>query len=465
VAKTRLMDIPGSGQLTVATGKPERAYSNPGLGLNEWMNYFTFGGHSYPFTVNQTMQGNTEEIRGDFAGIVRGAYKTNGVIYACMTARSLLFSEARFKFRQLRAGQPGDLFGNANLIPLEQPQPNQTTGDMLARMIQDVDIAGNWFGTRMGDRISRMRPDWVDIVLGSNDGAEAGDLDAEVVGYIYYPGGRQSGRDPVNLLAERVAHFIDQPDPVASYRGMSWLTPILREVMADNAMTSHRITYFENGATPNMIVKTEMTDPEKFQRWVDRFKAEHESTANAYKTLFLAQGADATVVGSHPKQMDFKVVQGAGETRIAAAAGVPPIIVGLSEGLQAATYSNYGQARRRYADLTMRPLWRKASGSLATLVEVPVGSELWYDERDIAFLREDQSDEAEIQQTESISIRTLLDAGFEAASVIDAVTSHDWSRLVHTGLFSVQLQPPGTQAADPSANGSGGLPSLADTER
>jgi phage portal protein BeeE len=55
------------------------------------------------------------------------------------------------------------------------------------------------------------------------------------------------------------------------------------------------------------------------------------------------------------------VTQGAGETRIAAAAGVPPVIVGLSEGLQAATYSNYSQARRRFADGTMRPLWRNAA--------------------------------------------------------------------------------------------------------
>jgi hypothetical protein len=62
------------------------------------------------------------------------------------------------------------------------------------------------------------------------------------------------------------------------------------------------------------------------------------------------------------KQIDFKVTQGHGETRIAAAAGVPPIIVGLSEGLEAATYSNYGQARRRFADVTMRPLWRERGG-------------------------------------------------------------------------------------------------------
>ena len=122
----------------------------------------------------------------------------------------------------------------------------------------------------------------------------------------------------------------------------------------------------------------------------------------AYKTMYLAGGADVTIVGSDLKQLDFKLTQGAGETRIAAAAGVPPIIVGLSEGLQAATYSNYGQARRRFSDLTMRPLWGNVVGSLATIVPVPGGAELWYDDRDIPFLAEDRKDEARDRHAPSV---------------------------------------------------------------
>jgi hypothetical protein len=59
------------------------------------------------------------------------------------------------------------------------------------------------------------------------------------------------------------------------------------------------------------------------------------------------RGADVKTVGADLQQVDFKQVQGAGETRICAAARIPPIIVGVSEGLDSATYSNYGQARGR----------------------------------------------------------------------------------------------------------------------
>jgi hypothetical protein len=144
-------------------------------------------------------------------------------------------------------------------------------------------------------------------------------------------------------------------------------------------------------------------------------------------------------------------VQGAGETRIAAAAGVPPVIVGLSEGLQAATYSNYGQARRRFADNTMRPLWRNMAGSLETIVPPPTGARLWYDDRDIQALAEDKKDLAEVRALDAQQIRTLSDAGAEWDAVIDAVTTGDYTRLKgsHTGLYSVQLQPAGTVTAPP----------------
>jgi hypothetical protein len=179
---------------------------------------------------------------------------------------------------------------------------------------------------------------------------------------------------------------------------------------------------------------------------VEAFDSQHGGVDNAYKTLYLA-AASANVIGADMRQIDFKTTQGAGETRIAAASGVPPVIVGLSEGLEQATYSNYSQARRRLADGTLRPLWRNMAGSLANIITVPGGSELWYDTSGISFLREDEKDAAEIQQAQAQAMRTLIDGGFDPATVVDAITTGDLTRLVHTGLLSVQLQLPGTAMA------------------
>jgi phage portal protein BeeE len=186
--------------------------------------------------------------------------------------------------------------------------------------------------------------------------------------------------------------------------------------------TTHKKSFFDNGAKLGYVVTLgeQVTNPDQFDRWVAKFKGRHEGEWNAYKTLFLAAGADVKTVGADMKQVDF-AVQGHGETRICAAARRPADHRGLSEGLDSATYSNYGQARRAFADLTMRPLWRNVAGSLARIVDVPAGAELWYDDRDIPFLQEDQQDAAAIQQTQAITIRELINAGYEPETVVAAV--------------------------------------------
>lgn len=417
------------------------------LAFDDYLNIlssFQYQGLTYSLPVAQQ-----EEIGGNLTSMSRLAYKSNGVVFACMLVRMQLFAEARFQFRRLRNGRPGDLFGNPDLRPLETPWVGGTTGDLLSRMIQHSDLAGNAFvaeSRTRRDELVVFRPDWTSIIIGSDTDLEAGawDPEATVVGYKFQPGGPGSGYDPVFYLAEEVAHFAPIPDPEARFRGMSWLTPIVREVMADKAATDHKLKFFENGATPNLVVKLDVPDLEKFSKWIEKFKEQHEGAANAYKTLYLGAGADATVVGADLKQLDFKVTQGAGETRIAAAAGVPPVIVGLSEGLEAATYANYGQARRRLSDGTMWPLWRNASASLARIINVPSDAELWVDGRDIPFLREDSKDLAEIKVQQSLSIKQLVEAGFEPDSAVKAITSDDLTQLSHTGMTSVQLLPPGT---------------------
>lgn len=423
--------------------------------LNPWdftsANYL---GNNYPVGgLNQTLPGTRQEEPAEtFEGYVRQVYRTNGIVFACMAAHLRLFTQARFQWQRLTGGRPGDLFGTADLGILERPWQNAVTGDLLARAIQDADLAGNFYAARRpGNKIKRMRPDWVSIILGSESDPDVTslDIDADVLGYVYYPGGKRSQQKPVVLLPEDVAHFAPIPDPTAVFRGMSWLTPIIREIMGDNAASVHKLTFFENGATPNLVIKrADNPDKAAFDLWREMMEQGHAGTANAYRTLYMTAGADATVVGANNQQLDFKVVQGAGETRIAAAAGVPPIIVGLSEGLAAATYSNYGQARRAYADLWARPNWANLAGSLEAIVPPPPGgtARLWYDDRDIPFLAEDQKDAANIQQVKAQTIRSLIDTGYKADAVIKAVEAGDMGLLTgqHTGLFSVQLQAPGS---------------------
>ena len=112
------------------------------------------------------------------------------------------------------------------------------------------------------------------------------------------------------------------------------------------------------------------------------------------------------MVGNSFEQMGFTAVQAAGENRIAAAGGVPAIVAGLKEGLDAATYSNYGQAMRAMADLFARPQWRSAAACLSKLVDVPAGARLAVDVSGIAALREN-SGEPQVPQNTRVTTLPL----------------------------------------------------------
>jgi phage portal protein BeeE len=422
-------------------------WANDSLGLPMW---------------STSLAANQEKIGTDFQSYVHDAYKSNGVVFACILARQMIFSEARFQWREFVSGRPGNLFGSPELALLENPFPGGTTGELLARMEVTASLAGNYFATTADDkgrlgkaaqgsrRIVHMRPDWTTIVIDSASG-NPNALDARVVGYMYEPVSNSGPKvDPVVLLPSEVCHYSPIPDPAVRFRGMSWLTPIIEEIRADKAATYHKGRFFTNGATPNMaITMGPDVTPEKFTEYVAKFKEAHQGADKAYKTLFLAGGADAKPLSADFRQLDFKATQGGGETRIASAAGVHPTIVGLSEGLSGSSLNagNFQAAARLTANKTMRPLWRMAAASLQTLVTPPrEGAALWYDDRDIAFLHEDATDLADIRFKDAQTLRQLVDGGYDPDASVDFVATNDLNRLrgSHSGLLPVQLQPPGS---------------------
>ena len=419
--------------------------------LDGWISYMNemfYNGTAY-FTqgATQTQPGQRQEYIGPaYSALTSLAYKSDSVVYACMQTRANHFAQVRFQWRRLKDGQPQDLFGTADLQPLETPWPGGTTQDLLTKMIQHADLGGNAFVVRRGDGLALLRPDWVTIIIGSNTDPEMGAwaTDAEILGYIYSPGGlgASNAYTTETYLADEVAHFAPTPDPEARFRGMSWLTPLIREVMADKAATEHKLKFFEH-PTPNMTVKFDVPNLEEYKAQVAAFKDAHMGPQNAYKWMFLTQGVDAQPVGSNMKDLDYKLITGAGETRIAAAARTPAVLVGLSEGLQGSALNagNYQAARRHFVDETIRFLWANACASLSNIMPVPGGAELWYDDRYTAFVKEDIGERADVELKKAQTIRFLVDAGYLPETVIAAVEAEDLGLLEHSGLYSVQLQP------------------------
>lgn len=421
--------------------------------------------NNWPMISNGNAKPDEEKIANDYAGYSSGAFKASAPVFAAVATRMRIFSEARFAYQKMDKSRPGDLDYRPSLDILEEPWPNGTTGDLLARALLDVDLAGNHFMLREkvnGGRLRWLRPDWVTIVLSGDPNRDA---HIDVLGYIYKPGGTEDEEDwevyPIDGSNGFVAHWCPIPDPEAQFRGMSWLTPVIREVQGDKAISQHKLKFFENGATPNIVVKVpETVSPEKFAEFKRIAEQQYAGAKNAYKAMYLGGGADVTITGSHMDQLDFETVTGIGETRIAAAAGIHPVIAGLTQGMSGSSLNegNFDAAKDAFASGTMRPLWRSLCAAYSRLIDVPDGYRLWFDDRDVLFLREDRQKVAQRQQIEATTISRYVMQGYTPDSARDAVLNDDISLLEHTGLYSVQLLPPNISfgtGESPTAGGGG----------
>jgi phage portal protein BeeE len=378
--------------------------------------------------------------------------------FAAQMVRALVLSQAKFTFRgRASSNKARKTFGTRDLAPLERPWTNATTGQMLAQMEWHAGLAGNAYVTnRTKGRLRVLRPDWVAVVYGSQQEPEdaAMALDGEVIGYAYANGGLSA---PGNgslagyanrvemLLPDEVAHWSPIPDPQGGGIGMSWITPAVRDIQTDQASTEHKIQFFKRGATPNLVVKgIPAATQSQFDELVAMMEANHAGVANAYRTLYLTAGADATVVGTNFRDMDLKALTGAGETRISTLSRVPASVLGISEGLAGSSLNagNFGMARRIFADTWVYPTLQDLSAALAPMVNVPSDADLWFDTSDMPILREDARDAADIEMVKQTTIVGYVREGFTPESAVAAVNGQDITLLKHSGLTSVQLQPP-----------------------
>jgi phage portal protein BeeE len=434
--------------------RPVESRSSIDAYISEYLlppNVFSYGGTVYPFGLQQTLGGQkAKEIVGTLPGYA-SALRGCPPAFAAQMVRATVLSQARFTFRnRATSSTPRRTFGTRDLGLLERPWPNGTSGELIARMEWHAGLAGTAYVARREDRLRVLRPDWVAILYGSHlepeDPAHA--IDGEIIGFVYCNGGLYAGnRNPVRtLLPNEATYWSPIPDPEAAGVGMSWITPAVRDIQGDRLATDHKVRFFENGATPNLVVKgIPAATKEQFDDIVEAMESRHTGVRNAYKTLYLTAGADATVVGSHLAQIDFKSTQGAGETRISVLSRVPAPILGIAEGLAGSSLNagNFGQARRAWSDGWILPTLADLCASLAPLVNVPSDAELWFDTTDMAILREDARDAAEIQQVNATTIVNLVNGGFTPESALAAVNGQNMALLKHSGLLSVQLQAPG----------------------
>ena len=400
--------------------------------------------HGLNAEPEQTMKGTAREAAPkNFQTSVSQLHRRNGVISGAVTARALLVSQLYF---QWRSEIDGAMFGNANLAPLERPGP-LSRSQLLWRVEQDISYAGNAYVRRMANgTLRRLRPDWVSIMLASDESPAdvAHGADVVPVGYVYQP----AHDSPAKILGlSEVAHLAPEPDPTAHYRGESWVSSVVREILTDLQATDHLDQYFQNAATANMIVKPPQNVATKaqFDEWVEAFDAGLQGPAGKWRNIYLGGGADAQVVGASLADLDMRNLQGGLETRVSVRSRVPAVVLGIREGLggSALNSGNYASTRRMWADGWFHGYASSLCASLERIVARPQAAELTFDPERILFLQEDAKDAADIMAVKATALQALDSAGYQADAAVTALANGNIAALLggHDGLQSVQRQP------------------------
>ena len=410
-----------------------------------------------------------ESILPQWTVWAQSAHQSSPVVFAALYMRMNLFCEVTFQYQ---AKDDKHLYGNTNLAILEEPWPGGTTRDLLARMEQDVSLTGNAYIWKPPgeDRLVRLRPDWTTIVSELVPVPGGGQY-RDIKGYWVEPPKNIFNQGKGQMYpADEVVHWHPIPDPAADFRGMSWLTPVFRDVKGDDGMAQYKIKYLENGATPNLLIKyPQKLQPSTVDNIRERVHARYAGPGNAFKTLVLDQGADLTVVGNTFAQMDFTNVMSVGAERILAAAAIPPILIGL-ESIKGAGRS-YQEVVQQFANMWARPQWRSVCAALEDLVEPPAGARLWFDVGDIAALQDTELNRGQAALVRGQALLTCRQAGATLDSAVAFIESGDITQIQldpNAGPVPNQVganvqhmlgqQQPGVTATPLPANSNGRLP-------
>mgnify|MGYP005848607523 CR=1 FL=1 len=290
----------------------------------------------------------------------------NAYVEEGFNLNSLIYSATMYKGRAITAAPlrayTGDPEQRERLPPghpmaklVMRPNPWQGWGEFMWQRMIYLNVAGNsftWLDRSRSDALPtamyNLRPDRTFIVP-----AKGG-----IKGYFYKPEGR-SLRDAMPLLPQDVIH-VKLPNPGDPFEGLGYglspIAPLSRSGDVDNAITNFLKRHFERGTMPTGLLKFKMPlDEAQIARVRARWKEIYGGYENWDEIGILDEMAEYQRIGMTFNEMEFDNLDVRNESRILGPFGVHPILLGTKTGLQRATLSNYGEARRQTWEDTLIP--------------------------------------------------------------------------------------------------------------
>lgn len=357
-------------------------------------------------------------INRTFLLLAREGYARNSVVYACLRLLSQSVPEAPLLAERVDgAGGRAPLPHDHPLCRLiRRPNALQTEYGFWELTVLGLGICGrmHWFKQR--DRAGRvaalwpLRPDRVSPIYApvprlvgvptsapygfeapSPPGAWAGEAPAPpstpsapdtphpspvLWGWAYWPPGQGA---PARIPRAEVATFLF-PDPGAESGGLAEglgpLQVLAREVEVDTEATTFLGSLLKNSAVPGSLLKLKgRVRPEVAEKVKRIFQVEFGGLRRGEPAI-LDGDAEFQQVGFNLRDLEFPSLRDVAESRIAAAFGVPAILVGLKVGLESGIRATIEEQREYFAETTLCNYWRRLADTFTSDVAAEFGEGL-----------------------------------------------------------------------------------------
>lgn len=301
-------------------------------------------------------------IESRFLNLAKETYSQNEVIYACLRLLSQSVPEAPLTpYADAEKKKALDTTHPLALL-IRQPNELMTEYEFWELTTLHMAIVGRstWWKERnnAGQVIGLwpLRPDRVGPRYSDSD--EKGER--VLWGYNY----QVPGTGAIVPIPRRDVIAFNFPDPAGESGGIiEGIGPVMalaRQVASDNEATKFVGALLANYAAPTVAVKI-------------KGKVRNEDEANLIKSHFRSQFGGANrgipavidgeseiqVIGFNLRELEFPEIREIAESRIAAALGVPAVLVGLRVGLMRSTFNNMTESRRFFSETTLSNYWRR----------------------------------------------------------------------------------------------------------
>ncbi len=296
--------------------------------------------------------------------LAKRAYGGNAIAYACIRLLSQSVPEPPLRsYQEDPDGNRTELARDHPLrVLIRRPNELMTEYEFWELTTIFMAITGSAFYWKQransGQVIALwpLRPDRVGPIYSDSD--KAGER--LLAGWSY----QDPGSNAYVPIPRRDVLCWNFPDPADQsggiVEGLGPLQVLAAEISADNEATAFVGALLKNYAAPSMLLKIKQAvRTEEEAQFLKQKAAAEFGGSNRGKVGLLDADSEVQMVGFNMQQLEFPDLRSIAEARVAAAVGVPAILVGLKVGLDRSTFSNLSESRAFFAETTLSNYWRR----------------------------------------------------------------------------------------------------------